>query len=159
MGMFDTIRIETALPDGRDPTDLVFQTKDTPAQILESYRITEDGRLLERRVDREWLEDENAFFGGVFSEIPGTERWVEIPLHGDLVFYTNNIRCIGPQGYVTKNDEAPLLLEYTARFTDGELEWIRGGVAKESMRRFRKMKQLNLDEWRKRLPVRVPEDS
>ena len=57
MGMYDYVKCEAPLDvagmDGRK-----FQTKDTPAQFLDTYRITADGKLLhEQYVLREEVTD------------------------------------------------------------------------------------------------------
>lgn len=44
MGMFDLLRCEYPLPDPRFQNE-EFQTKDTPVQFLDEYRITGDGFL------------------------------------------------------------------------------------------------------------------
>lgn len=45
MGMFDTVRCQRRLPDGLDASKEWLQTKDFDCE-LETYTITEDGRLL-----------------------------------------------------------------------------------------------------------------
>jgi hypothetical protein len=101
MGLYDYLRCEYPLPEGA-PVD-GYQTKDTPAQFLERYTITADGRLMERRVELEWIDDPGrGLIGGYFAAVPGTGEWVEIPLHGDLWFYDGE-------------------WEFRARFTEGRI--------------------------------------
>ena len=45
MGMFDYVKCEYPLPDP-EAQDLLFQTKDTDAMFLETYKITKEGQLL-----------------------------------------------------------------------------------------------------------------
>lgn len=63
MGMFDTLRCKYPLPV-TGASDLVYQTKDTPAQWLDYYEIREDGTLWHEAYDTEdqspqglWLKD------------------------------------------------------------------------------------------------------
>lgn len=55
MGMFDDIKCKYPLPlNGAN--DLVYQTKDTPAQFLDKYEIREDGTLWHENYD---IEDQS----------------------------------------------------------------------------------------------------
>jgi len=47
MGMFDEIRCEVLLPDGRDAADIYFQTKTFPFPCMQRYVITHAGRLVD----------------------------------------------------------------------------------------------------------------
>ena len=47
MGMFDEIRCEAPLPDGRDAPDIYFQTKTFPFPCMQRYVITRAGRLID----------------------------------------------------------------------------------------------------------------
>lgn len=127
MGMFDHLICEVPLPDGHSPTE-VFQTKDTPAQTIVTYRITADGELLERQVETQWVEDPDAMFGGHLREVEGTERWVPVPYHGDIEFYAGNVSNMGYGAVVTRDGRSPEFRSYTARFTDGVLARITGGL-------------------------------
>ena len=49
MGLFDYIRCKYR-HEGIDP-EAEYQTKDTPAQYMERYTITEDGRLIHHAVE------------------------------------------------------------------------------------------------------------
>ena len=53
MGMFDHIEFQ-----GQQ-----YQTKDTPLQLCEYYRIDDLGRLWEQQYDAEWISGEG-FLGG-----------------------------------------------------------------------------------------------
>jgi hypothetical protein len=100
--MFDYVRCEYPLPDDAPPEG--WQTKDTPNQYMEKYTITEDGRLV----------DES---GGVLSDF-----------HGDLEFYHSNVSGCGPQGYITDDDKPYRGWTFVARFTDGRLSRLTGGL-------------------------------
>ena len=47
MGMFDNIQYQ----------DQEYQTKDTPRQLLDNYKIDELGQLWVEEYDSEWVED------------------------------------------------------------------------------------------------------
>lgn len=125
MGMFDNITCEYPLP-GDAPADVkawTFQTKDTPAQMLEHYRITADGKLQHRDVRYEDRSD---------STKEGIERLVGMltPIYGDwidendfvgkLSFYGSNVVASGPATY-TKDGEDSIWVEYEAVIVDGQL--------------------------------------
>jgi len=93
--MFDTIHCEYPLPVA-EHQGLEFQTKNLEC-LLDTYTITADGRLV-RHAQR------GEFWGARL------DHDVEWPLHGDIRFYTS------------KDKE---WIEYIARFTHGQVEWIR----------------------------------
>lgn len=95
MGMFDTIHCEYPLPVAEHQS-LDFQTKNLEC-LLDIYTITRDGRLVR-----------HARRGGLWGA--PEDHDVEWPLHGDIRFYTS------------KDKE---WIEYVARFTHGQVEWIR----------------------------------
>jgi hypothetical protein len=104
MGLFDNIRCHFPLPDGFEG-DIEYQTKDTQAQYLDHYTITEDGRL-------------------VLDEKPEEA----IPFHGALSFHASNVCGSGPDGYMTDDDSPGWSREYVALFDRGRLLKIEGGV-------------------------------
>jgi len=105
MGVFDNIRCEYPLPDGR-PVPFDAQTKDTPAQWLNNYKIDQDGFLWHEDHDIEDQSDPNATglerIVGMCT--PVNQRWVKEKLTGEISFY----------------DDA----EYSAYFVDGFLKEI-----------------------------------
>lgn len=101
MGMFDDIVCEYPLPAGAPRTG--YQTKDTPAQMLDTYTITADGRLLDE--------------GGVAQE----------DFHGDLEFYYSNVSGSGPNGYITGDNKPYEAWNFVARFTNGRVTHLTGG--------------------------------
>ena len=69
MGMFDNLRYE-----GED-----YQTKDTPAQLLDNYKIEQDlysgnWYLWHEEYDCEWVEEPDRFGGGYLKQF--NQRWV-----------------------------------------------------------------------------------
>lgn len=107
MGMFDYIKCECPLPDRFDPSTHDWQTKDLDS-TMDTYTITKDGKLK----------------GG------GNEHRTEFfeNYHGDLRFYGSNSGGHGFE-YCFSHDDSPLWWrEYVARFTNGTLEKITGGI-------------------------------
>jgi len=75
MGMFDYIRYQ-----GKN-----YQTKDTPMQCLDHYEIRNDELWL-KCVEREWVNDDDAIFGGYLKPI--SENWEPIAdFDGSIEFY------------------------------------------------------------------------
>lgn len=116
MGVFDYIRVHQPLPDWPGPQDWKFQTKDTNGWMSD-FEIREDGTLWEEVIDfvelppeerpyppDHWLHDISKFRREHL-------RWVRVPFHGDIYFYTNYGK-----------DEA--WYEYRARFTEDVLSRI-----------------------------------
>jgi hypothetical protein len=76
MGMFDWIEFE-----GRK-----YQTKDTPRQLLDEYRIDDRGQLWVEEYDAEWQEDADSMFGGYLRQF--NQRWTECAdFTGSIRFY------------------------------------------------------------------------
>lgn len=87
-----------------------YQTKDTPAQALETYEIRGD-ELWMKKVEREWVENEEAIFGGYLEEL--SHEWIFCEdFDGAIRFY----RDIGKDGngdYIWE--------EYKTLFMDGKM--------------------------------------
>ncbi len=95
---------------------------------MESYTITQDGRLIHHPVRHETVPEEaRPFYGtpkweqSVLTRAIGSLRAVpigdvEVPYHGDVYFYTS----IG-----TREADDFEWFEYQARFTEGRLQWIK----------------------------------
>ena len=104
MGMFDTIQY-----GGKE-----YQTKDTPAQMLDNYKIEQDAEsgawhLWHEEYDAEWVEDEG-LFGGCIKQ--SNQRWVPCTdFDGEIRFYY----------YRSHEDQE----EYRALFMDGRMLKIR----------------------------------
>jgi len=98
MGMFDNI-----LYKGRQ-----YQTKDTPLQTLDNYKIEQnqdDGHwyLWHEEYDAEWIEEDGQLFGGSIRQ--SNHRWVACQdFDGEIRFYW----------YSSEDDQE----EYRALFMD-----------------------------------------
>jgi hypothetical protein len=119
MGMFDHIEYQ-----GRQ-----YQTKDTPAQMLDNYKIEQDPEskdwyLWRQEYDAEWVEEEGLFGGSIKQS---NHRWVLFKeFDGVIRFYY----------YRTDEDQE----EYRALFMDGQMlkiklirgepltEWLTQGI-------------------------------
>jgi len=105
MGMFDNI-----LYRGRQ-----YQTKDTPLQTLDNYKIEQDQAsghwyLWHEEYDSEWVEDDGSLFGSSIKQ--SNERWVQCANFDGLIrFY-----------YYRSNEDQE---EYKALFMDGRMLKIR----------------------------------
>ena len=124
MGMFDNIHYK-----GRQ-----YQTKDTPLQTLDNYKIEQDQdsghwRLWHEEYDSEWVEDEGLFGGTI---VQSNERWVCCDdFDGVIRFYY----------YRTEEDQE----EYQALFMDGRMlkikmthgepltEWLVKGIEEKGL--------------------------
>jgi hypothetical protein len=104
MGMFDNLEY-----CGRQ-----YQTKDTPLQTLDNYKIEQDQDsghwyLWHEEYDSEWV-DGDGFLGGTI--VQSNERWVRCDdFDGELRFY-----------YYRSNEDQE---EYRALFMDGQMLKIR----------------------------------
>lgn len=108
MGMFDFIRCEMPLPEPAPPKGLELQTKDTPEQYLEPYRITADGRLVyeKRERVREGCDETSSNPVKRLGHLRTiSTQDVEIPYHGDI-------------GFCGSDSRTGERWDYTARFTE-----------------------------------------
>lgn len=119
MGMFDSIKCEYPLPLPLDVIDLnldlydsEFQTKDLD-NIMSTFFLTEEGRLIEEVVEREWVGDENTLFKGYMKTV--STRMEDTNFHGVLKFYC--CEDVEIEGKIFFLD-----LTYLGKFTDGALE-------------------------------------
>lgn len=77
MGMFDQLFYK-----GNE-----YQTKDTPNQSLDNYKI-EDDKLFVEEYDAEWVDEEGSMFGGYFRH--SNQHWVHChKFDGNITFYRN----------------------------------------------------------------------
>lgn len=81
MGMYDYLRCEMPLPDPEVQGEM-FQTKDTPAQFLDTYVIRADGRLVNEYPNLEELPGEDP----PFWKRTGPPK--EVDWTGTMFFYT-----------------------------------------------------------------------
>ena len=100
MGMFDQLYYR-----GEE-----YQTKDTPAQLLDNYRI-EDNQLWYEEYDAEWVDGEGLFGGGLKKF---NERWVLCDGFDGLVRFYREDKEKG--GY-----KADAWIEYKALFMNGHM--------------------------------------
>ncbi len=101
MGMFDYLKVEYPLPLTADQLARAeWQTKDTPSQFMDEYRLTADGRLIEPQIERFTIpEDERPYckgkrpedrtdldklFGMMGSRLLGEK---DLHWHGGVSFY------------------------------------------------------------------------
>ncbi len=102
MSMFDWVEFE-----GQQ-----YQTKDTPRQLCDNYRIDELGRLWAEEYDAEWVKDPEHVFGVYIKQ--DNQRWTECQdFTGTMRFYRED-RERG--GY--KNSA---WIEYEAEFKLGQM--------------------------------------
>ncbi len=110
MGVCDNLKCEVELPGLGLRPDLEFQTKLFGADI--DLTISRDGRLIEHRKKYEYSEKDKLSPGSWFPKPRIIDLGdQDLEFHGDLSFYTS-----------IKEKE---LVEYVARFTNGQLEWMR----------------------------------
>ena len=125
MGMFDNIEYR-----GRQ-----YQTKDTPLQTLDNYKIEQDQDsghwyLWHEEYDSEWIDSEDGFLGGTI--VQSNERWVCCyDFDGEIRFYY----------YRSEEDQE----EYKALFMDGRMlkirctqgepltEWLVAGIKEKGL--------------------------
>lgn len=100
MGMFDYLHYEGD----------IYQTKDTPRQSLDDFRI-EDNQLWWENYDSEWIEG-GAIFGGRFEKI--NRRWELCDNFDGVVRFNREDHARG--GY-----RANAWIRYEALFMDGHM--------------------------------------
>jgi hypothetical protein len=106
MGMFDDVYCEADLPPGHSKSGREFQTKSLLC-CLDQFTITKEGRLVLHAFR---YEPAGEAMDGLpsMSRIPAPD--IDTEFHGDILLTA------------TSGDG---LVEYVARFTHGNLEWIR----------------------------------
>ena len=115
MGMFDTLLCEYELPH-KEMQDRLFQTKCTPAQWCDLYKIDANGKLWHEAYEIEDKSDPKAKgferFAGMGTKV--NKRWEECKYDGSIYFYTfwneGDINC-----------ESLGWIEYQGIFVDGEM--------------------------------------
>ena len=78
MGMFDYVRYN----------GVEYQTKDTPAQLLDYYDIHEDGTLWHNNYDCEWVEEEEHILKGYLRQFNERKEFCD-KFIGEIRFYRN----------------------------------------------------------------------
>ena len=112
MGMFDFLKCQAPLPEpgweGR-----VFQSKDTPSQMMDQYQIREDGTLWHENYDIEDRSDPHAEgidrIAGIMTQV--NKRWEACSdFTGEIRFY--DTQTLSPRkGWI----------EFSAYFVNGKL--------------------------------------
>ena len=107
MGMFDWLKYQ----------EEEYQTKDTPAQSLDNYKIEQDQtsghwHLWHEDYDAEWKEDADRFSGGYIKHF--NQRWVCCDeFDGEIRFYREDKNN---GGYYNNR-----WIEYKALFMNGQM--------------------------------------
>jgi hypothetical protein len=98
MGMFDYFHYNGKM----------YQTKDTPAQALETYELRDDG-LWYKDTEREWEDTEDAlsFFGGYLKEI--SHEWRKLISYDGLIHFYDYHR--NPDGTIHDEEWKVLLMD------------------------------------------------
>lgn len=141
MGVFDTVLIDDAVtlpvfPDSHNAGDISWQTKQIAPPLMQTYRLTADGRLLRRETEErertpEELDERAATAGyeswAAWEATAGDEPlelrryttdesvWVDHNMHGAFEFHASGKRIEGLDD---------TLWSYEARFTRGDLDEI-----------------------------------
>lgn len=136
MGMFDYVRSEIPLPDGFTGE---LQSKDFDCEMTEVV-IRANGRLEIERFEYETTPmaerpypdaGDDSIMSLCGSMRKTNRRWEDLAYHGDFSFY--GYERVGEQVFVPLVEGATVghyegetqWHEYTARFTDGQLAWIK----------------------------------
>jgi hypothetical protein len=142
MGMFDSLIVKKKLPLTKELKSLdvnwekeVFQTKDLE-NLLDTYEITKSGKLKHLWQEREWVKEEDGFFGGYLNVV--REEWRDVDYHGTINFYTThtdndkyNWDFINDDPEQMTWDDIELIVgydwwfEFEAYFTKGKLDEIK----------------------------------
>ena len=143
--MFDEVTCDYALPDAFEARGVLFQTKEL-GNSLDRYTITSDGRLIAHRVPYEEVpEEERPYYGtpewstSSLRQFFGSMR--AVPVGDEGIMFHGDVRLY--KGFATVDDAPVDIREYIVRFTNGRVEWVRGGsvprdgrqLTREAMRR------------------------
>ena len=111
MGMFDYLRCELPMPDGRKVLEDSFQTKSLWCS-MDRFTITSQSRLIYHPCRHECIGEHEIRPGVMFPQyrrVPLDD--VDVEYHGDLEIHGT-----------TPDDD---FVHYVVRFTHGTVEWIR----------------------------------
>jgi len=116
MGMYDQVKCFADLPL-LGANSWTYQSKDTPSQFLDDFKICEDGKLWMEEYDTEDRSDPNAEgilrLAGSMAKIHKGWKWLK-NFSGQLSFYTS----YGPPG---QNGIGSGWVEFEAIFENGIL--------------------------------------
>jgi hypothetical protein len=111
VGMFDYLRCELPMPDGRKVSKDSFQTKSLWCG-MDRFTITRQGRLIYHRCRYEPGADREIKQGIMVAQYNRVAMEdIDMDYHGDLAIHGT-----------TADDKS---LHYAVRFTRGTVEWIR----------------------------------
>jgi len=121
VGMFDNIQYQ-----GEQ-----YQTKDTPSQLLDNYKIEQDltsghWLLWHEEYDANWVDDEDRFGGGYMKQ--SNHRWVPCAdFDGNLRFYheEREFQALFMDGRMLKIKEI---------FNEPLTNWYKEGVEKKGLK-------------------------
>jgi hypothetical protein len=121
MGMFDNIQYK-----GDE-----YQTKDTPSQLLDNYKIEQDQTsghwfLWHEEYDVDWVEEPDRFGGGYMKQ--SNHRWVHCAeFDGNLRFYNSDreYRTLFMDGKMIKIKEV---------FDEPLTNWYKDGVEQKGLK-------------------------
>ena len=127
MGMFDWVEFE-----GRR-----YQSKDTPNQMLDKYRIDENGALWVEEYDAEWIADADAMFGGYIRQ--SNQRWRPCEeFSGSLRFYREDTERGGHRSDAWNEWQAEFKcgLMIDLKLIEGErfIEWYKQGLEERGLK-------------------------
>ena len=121
MGFFDELRCEVEMPGLGVPNGVIFQTKNV-FRTSADLTITRDGRLVDHRYEYVETGEVRECHGARlpnYRRVPRGDR--DLEYHGDLLLHGR----LADGRWV----------EYVARFTDGQLAWIRSASELSEMHR------------------------
>lgn len=126
MGMFDWVEWE-----GRQ-----YQTKDTPRQFCDNYRIDENGVLWVEEYDAEWVQDSNHVFGAYIDQ--KNRRWRPCEeFSGKMRFYRENRERGGWNTNAWTEFEAEFIrgLMIDLKLIEGEqfIQWYKQGIRERGL--------------------------
>ena len=126
MGMFDWVEWE-----GQK-----YQSKDTPRQLCDDYRIDELGRLWVEEYDAEWIADADALFGGYFRH--NNRHWREcVEFTGPMRFYREDTERGGHKNNAWNEWQAEFKcgLMIGLKLIEGEplTEWLVKGIEEKGL--------------------------
>ena len=125
MGMFDWVEWEGQR----------YQSKDTPNQLLDEYRIDENGVLWVEEYDAEWVRDEGLFGGSIKQS---NHRWRPCEeFSGKMRFYRENRDRGGwnMDAWTEFEAEFKCGLMINLQLIEGErfIEWYRKGLEEKGL--------------------------
>jgi len=136
MGLFDYIHCQYPLPScpqalidrwGKTVSDIAFQTKDTPDQMMTSYLISEDGELFVNCKEYKWIEAEDPKSDDLRWNLGHNEVVKEWQVrcdhfNGNVCFYDSYAHADKTSSDDYEQDKyADGWVEYEALFQNGQL--------------------------------------